>query len=206
MAFVPVENVAQVNLQYAAPNGQTVENIIYFLRSIAWTATALADLLEAVETAWEVNIRPQQSNQVALKNLVARDLTEEFGLQEERAIVPNLAGDQATAALPQNVSLAIKFTTPFVGRSFRGRIYQIGLYEAGVTGDFVGTSPAASMLLGWLDFAEDVEAAEDIVHVVVSRVSGGVQRTAGVATPVTGYGLTDTRVDTQRRRLPFEGS
>jgi len=51
----------------------------------------------------------------------------------------------------------------------------------------------------------DVAPSVGAELVVVSRYANGAPRAAGVATTVTSVGLTDFRVDTQRRRLIGEG-
>ena len=205
MPFIPVENTAQVNIRYESANQSILENVIYFLRVLAWTAEDLADLLDSVSAGWDNQMRGDVSTAISLLNLSARDLTTENGLYAELAIAQPHAGTHAGGVLPASVTWAVKFTTGFIGRSFRGRSYFVGLTEADVEGDFLQGTVGADILASYAAWMAGIENSEFVTHVVVSRYTNGFPRVAGLATPVTAYSFTDTRVDTQRRRLSGTG-
>lgn len=206
MTFVPVLNTVQTNLKFVGPNGQTVENILYWVRDTAWTVGDLADLAIAIATRWNAGPRAQTIASYALNSVYARDLTTENSAVYENFIVPPAAGTRAGNNMPANVTWAIKFSTGIAGRSFRGRNYLVGLAEAEITGDYISSTYGAAYLAAWSAMIAAVETDADVIHCVVSRYSNGVPRVAGLATPVISYGSADLRVDTQRRRLAESGA
>lgn len=181
---------------------------VFGVRKRAGGTLSIADLqiIAGAMVGWEDTVaQPGRSNGVRMTEIYVRALDEQNAPVWIQSINPPLVGGQASPALPFNVTLAVKFTTGFAGRSFRGRHYWIGLAEGQVTGDFV-ISTAADNIRGFLDTlrTQDLDAiGYDLV--ILSRQHNGVPRVTGVATTVTGVSLTDYRVDTQRRRLVGEG-
>jgi len=111
-------------------------------------------------------------------------------------------GGSANAPLPNNVTIAISFRTGFSGRSRRGRQYHIGLVESDVTNNAVGVLIAAELLAAYGGFFGDLQTAASCEHVIVSYCNNNAWRSSALITEVSSYVLTDTNVDTQRKRLP----
>jgi len=123
--------------------------------------------------------------------------------------VPTAGTDAAGGSqLPASASLAIKKSTGLLGRSGRGRWYwPIGSSGFLVDGNnvlpLVATNWAAALQL----FQDAVEATVHLPKMgIVSYFTGGVMRAAGQFEQITSWGASDTRVDSQRRRLAGRGS
>jgi hypothetical protein len=200
--YIPVANTAEVRLFYATPGG-VAENVLNFEKGSAWTAEELDALAATVRDAWETNISTVTSNATSLSTVVATDLSSETGPQATN--VAGIAGALSSVAMPQNVTLAIKFSTALRGRSFRGRMFFVGLTDGQIEGDQLTVGSLATLLTKVGDFFHDIEGSSGTPsHVVVSRCADGVWRTTGVTTPVTAYSA-DRTVDTMKKRLLGHG-
>jgi len=202
MAFVAVPNTVLVEMiHFNSTTVQYAENTLYFENSGGWDATSAGDLADALSDWWESTLGEQASPTWELSTIRVTDLSSATGFVVEH--FPGLTATGASAALPGNVTVAISFRTESRGRSYRGRNYFIGLGEGSVTNDTVNSGIVTALVDAYEALAASV-AALGAVHVVVSRVSGGVERETGVTTPVTAYRV-DSTVDSQRRRLAGRG-
>lgn len=206
MPFVPAANVIELVPNFR--NTQTLDvakNVLNFRKASG--AVTAADL-EAVELAylqWFIDLGNNEvSNQIQLIQTDARDLTSVNSFIDTNVMTPPVGGQRANAVLPMHTTLAFKLATGKAGRSFRGRLYFVGLYESAVTGDFVAVGVADAILTALNDLKADM-AAQGYEWVVVSRFANGLPRVNAVVTPITTISYVDLRVDTQRRRLAGEG-
>lgn len=201
MPFVPVSNTVEVTIK-CLYDQQLAENTLYFTHDAGAPSTAdIADLLATLESWFGTNLLSAASQDVQLFSLHGRDLTTSAGPQADRS--SGMTGVLLDPQLPNNDTLAISFRTGVAGRSFRGRNYIIGLTTAQVTRNIVNPDVLSILLAAYE--ALPTAVSPDWAHVVVSRKSGGLWRTEGVATPVASYVVTDNIVDSQRRRLPGRG-
>lgn len=199
MAFIPVPDVAFVDIRMNV-NGVPVSNGLYFrFPAGGITTTNLNDLVTNVETWWGAELAPLLSSDLTLDELIATDLTSANSFQIVKPSI--LAGTRAGVVLPLNVSWVVKFLTAQHGRSYRGRNYWPVLLEADVTNNTVSAVytvdivDAYTTLLGIYDLP-------DWSWGVVSKFSGGAPRASGLFTPIINVSATDDQVDTRRRRLP----
>lgn len=204
MPFVPVLNVAMVEFRYTW-NLQRVENTLYFQYPTQPENANLFDLTEALHTWWDTHLRPIQSNQVALTEIVATDLTEVDGTAYFRVSSPPENGENLAPALPNNVSFCVSFRTFKRGRSFRGRNYAIGMTENDATNSQVDGAYASSLQDAYSEIPAAINPV-DWVWVVVSRYTNGAPRAVGLSTAVATVALADGIIDSQRRRLPSRGT
>lgn len=204
MAFIPVPATAEFVLSFTGPNGNIMKNVLNIREAtlVDWTPTLLQGVIDLLQSWHSTTADTWQSNQVALTNILGRDLSAPDSYVVEENM--NQAGASATPVLPANVTFCVKALTGFAGRSFRGRLYWIGLYEGGVAGDFVADVTATGIVAAMNTLRTQLNT-QGMTPVVVSRVSNGVPRVTGVATDIISYSKTDNRVDTQRRRLVGEG-
>jgi len=221
LPFIPVEHTAEAVMKFTR-NGQQLRTVLHFKKGDAseFTSAELAVLGNGMNTAWVAHMRSTHDELTFYNGCTVQSLTAEDAGGVD---VPLTADTQGTGVsgtpLPNNVTAAIKKLTGLRGRSFRGRIYHIGIasgYLADVGHLSAGTVTA--YLNQWeLFFAEIHALAGAFVHVVVSRYSGvenvivggrykrqAIPRDAGVATPVTSLQM-DATLDSQRRRLPGRG-
>lgn len=112
-----------------------------------------------------------------------------------------------SGSLPADVAAAVKKTTGALGRSGRGRWYWPVGDKAWLATDSSLTAAAqAEMVAALAAFQAAVEGGTYPCEMgIVSYYSGKVLRPSGVFYQITGWGLTDPIVDSQRRRLPGRG-
>lgn len=204
MPFIPVANVAQVEMRYLW-DSQQVENTLYYQFAGSIAFADLVDLTEHLYDWWDTSLKPIQSAACALREVYARDISSEFGIAYARVSSPPEPGTNLSPTLPNNVTVAIGFRALQVGRSFRGRNYSVGMCEGDVTGNLIGGTYATDLQAAYSAMRASVQTI-DWLWGIVSRYSGGAPRVAGVFSPVAVLGFTDGIVDSQRRRLPTRGT
>lgn len=204
MAFQPVPNTAQVEVIFTS-NGSIVENVYHVEKPAPWSQPELQDLNEAFEDWWRINLAGHQPTTMVLQRIDSRDLTAESAPFDSRPCVGACAGTDVSAALPNNATLAVKWTTGLTGRSFRGRTYHIGLGEDKVVGDTVQDAHRLELQTAYNALRTALQQIDPTwVLVVVSRITNGVPRPSGVTTPIVAASVNGT-VDSQRRRLLTRG-
>jgi len=205
MAFIPVENTAQVRMQFLY-DGQHVENVYHVKSTGAWDVAGLQDLGDAFIDWWDTNLKAFMPTTGSLQQVVLRDLTTESGLAVERTTGLPLVGTNGSPQLPNNVTVAVKWSTGLAGRSFRGRTYHIGMPENSTVGNTVSAGPLDDLLAAY-DALIGIPPAVDAAYtlVVVSLFHNNAPRVAGVATDILDSSI-DPTIDSQRRRLPGRGT
>lgn len=202
MAFIPCPNVAMVELRYDYLN-QRAENTLYFA-GVTAPGFTLDVLATNIASWWTTNIKPLQSNVLSLVEIAVTDLSTATSPALSHTVGLPDAGAKATAAEPNNVSLAVTFATNARGRSSRGRNYVLGLCT-----DQVSNSGVSPTLIAQYVAAYTLLAASGFVPggtwSVLSRFTNKAPRSAGVHAPVTAVRVTDDTVDSMRRRLPGRG-
>lgn len=198
MPFQPVVNCAKVLLNWLSAQGNHAMNIIWIVDSTGpYTLARLGDML-AIISAWATaEWKPASSDSWELDTIVATDWSEENSITD--LVVPSVVGDVASENLAGFNTIAISLRTPFAGRSFRGRLYHVGLAEGQVNGEFLEPT-AGPILIGVYEQLRLDLIADNFQWVIASFVSEGVRRAEGVATPVTDIYLTDIALDTMRSR------
>jgi hypothetical protein len=204
MPFVPVPDTLQVELRMTYLE-QQVENTLYFQGTPDAEGGTLIDLANEVLLWWNAEVRPYLSNQLTLREIYVTDLSAvDASAYTFTPPTPLPVGGDTAAALPGNISLAVSFRTAKRGRSFRGRNFIVGLVEPAVTGNNVSNDFANGMQDAYGALLSGSIAA-DWTWGVVSRYTNKLPRATGIFTPITAAIVTDTVVDSQRRRLPGRG-
>lgn len=203
MAFIPIANCIKAELRLSWDT-QEVENVFHFITPGAVTPGDLAAVAEGVEDWWMTNVRPQVPTTVIYRETYATDQSSATGGTFTASGASGSAGTDTGVSLPNNVTIAVSFRTAFRGRSYRGRVYHIGLQESQVTNNTV-VSSTISGLASW--YSELMTAANfgGCVLAVASRYLNNAPRVLGVATEVIDVVVADNVVDSQRRRLPGRG-
>lgn len=200
MVFAPAPGVAQINAVYATPGG-TAENIyhVHHNDSTAWTAAQLL-ALEATFQTWEgATAKPHRTAAVALIALHGRDLTTENGpvADTSTSVVGTLPG----AALPDNVTIAIKKNTGLAGRGFRGRQYWIGVSQGKQTNDGYDGTETTAIANALNSLLSTINAVTNQTMCILHSRHNGVDLDPRVPVAITAFTATDTTLDSQRRRL-----
>lgn len=198
MPFVSFANTALVELVYQC-NSVVCENTLYFRGGTPWSTSSLNDLGTAVWSWWSSQLKPLQGATLQLTEIKCRDMSTQFGAYGGYVPVSGNVGTRVSPTLPNNVTVAIKFTTTLVGRRNRGRNFFVGLCEDQVGVNNVNTADAAAIVSAYEELL--VTAWPNSAnHVVASRATAEAPSWTGVTTLITGYSV-DPRIDTQRRRL-----
>lgn len=207
MPFQRVIDCAMAELIYDQFD-QTVENTLYFKDNSGTTLSTVAglsSLLAALDAWWAGEIMPLQPTSVTLREIVVTWLDVETGPQSTLPVAD--PGTDASPALPSNDTICVSFRTADIGRSHRGRNYFIGLKEDEVTGNTLQASTLADITLAYAALPDYIttEFGTDVEWCVASRFHDGVERTAGITTPITSVLIVDDSIDSQRRRLTGRG-
>jgi len=210
MPFVPLENGVRVEFVYNQ-DGQIVENVQYAQFTSVPDASDMAALGLELAGWWSSDMSGNVSNTVHLVLIRIKGLTTDSEPAIEYTTGLPLTGAQSGVALPNNVTLAIKFNTGLAGRSFRGRNYFVGLTEAHLVSQNTVSPATITALVGSYNNLIDAYEAASFLLVVASFFHGvdvdgnPIPRAAGIGTVVTGFTI-DSVIDSQRRRLPNRGT
>ncbi len=199
MAFIPLPAGIRVAVEYTL-DGKPVVNIYHISDDNPITQIRL-DLVAAIFVNWwDTYLYLRMSNQIALVSVTATDVSVANGGQSIDAPVSPIPGDGVLAAATSQTALVVSLRTPKTGRSFRGRSYLAGLTRSEFTDNDVTTTFATNVAADFLELISDLNT-NNFNLIVASYQEDGAPRTTGVATNVTTL-IVNTRVDTQRRRIP----
>lgn len=211
--FIPVANVAQCQLIYNQ-NGQIIENVINVQKGSPFSAADLTTLVNTIDT-WDNTTSTGGKNvrngNCLLQRIHARALDTESSPVVDYVLPASRGGlINGAQALPNNVTFALTLQTGLAGRSFRGRIYLVGLASGQTTGGAnasnMTVSAATLIVTCYTALKTAIEGIGAGYHiVVVSYRTGLAWRTSGVATPIINFSYADLNLDSQRRRLPGRG-
>jgi len=198
----PADGVTRAVLQFRYDT-QVCANVLHFVAADGVDAPDPTELASRLVAKWKAQLQPFMPATVILDRVIVTDLSASGPPPVEFTTGLPAAGSGGTIQLPNNVTLAFTLRTAFRGRSFRGRVYHVGISEAAVTGNVMSGSAldqALAFYTGLIALAGDVG---EPIHklVVLSYFTGGAVRPSPVATPVTSIS-TDGVIDSQRRRLP----
>lgn len=199
MAFIPVPNTVLVSLGFIN-QGKTGSNNIHFTQGAPWTLADMALLATEIENWIAAFPIANAHTSFSWQDYRIVDLETANSPVIEDSFPSVVTGIETSNPMPNNVAFVITMRTVQRGRSFRGRVYQSGLAEAHVLGNLV-TTTYANAILNWWDNTITFATPADAALAVVSRYSNNAPRPSGIATPVISMDM-NTRVDTQRRRMP----
>lgn len=210
MPFIPAENTARFELVYSQ-NGQIVENVFHIAFGGSIDPTMLEDMAAVLKTWWDTEIKAIASTTVSLNVIKARDLTTEAGSAIEYTTGLPILGTNTSQAMPNNSTLAVKWSTGLAGRSFRGRTYHVGMTANQlVDNNHLSSAAQVEFSTRYNNLVSSVETAG--ANLVVASFYHGVDvdkkpipRTAAVITNIDNAVINAT-LDSQRRRLPERGS
>lgn len=195
----PAPNVVQLVAQYGMGT-EIAENVMHFTSGAAPTTTTMNALIDAYiawETAQGSQIRP---NVVGLNRLVATDLTTPTGPVVDRQVLPVISGVGVGQMCPNNVTVAVAVRTAKRGRSYRGRIYHIGVPVSHCVGSQLLAAERTDYVTRYsLLLALGVAPIFNLG--VLSRQQNGNKINPAIFTPATSITI-DINLDSQRRRLP----
>lgn len=199
MALPPVPNGLRITLEYTL-NGKVVVNVYYAIKSTPIVTVDLTNVATAVLQWWRTFLKGGLSQDIALTKIRVQDVSVPDGGYIEQVVTSNNTGSVASQAMPNNVALVVSLQSGLSGRSRRGRTYVPGLPENEVSGSYVGQT----FLQGFIDAYVELATALQLQLcslAIVSFYGNGAPRAVPQITLVTRV-AANTRIDTQRRRLP----
>lgn len=198
--FIPTPGTCQLNAFYECA-GKIAQNVFHFSNggSGAWDVshmTTLKGLFDAWETSYGRDLR---TTNTGLHRVKVLDLSVDGGAVLDQA--SSIEGTHAGDLRAQSNTIALKANTGFSGRSNRGRTFWIGMPDTFQSNGEVSTGfiDAAIIAMNALIAAAEGNATP---LVVLSLRHANAWRTAGAIKIVQDYSVTDSFVDSQRRRLP----
>jgi hypothetical protein len=141
---------------------------------------------------------------LSLVGVRSTDLTTVSSPVDDYVLPTPIIGTWTGGVVPANVAICATKYTAGRGRSYRGRMYLPGMPDSQVAGSYL-TSAHLSIVNNNLAFllSYTVDGAVTPL-VVVSRFHDLAPRGTALVNPVTAI-TANTRVDSQRRRLPGVG-
>lgn len=180
--------------------GEITENVFNYSTGAAPTVATMNNLIDAY-IAWETaHGAHMRASTTGLQRVTATDLSTETAPVVDRQVLPEIDGLDTAAQAPNNVTLAFAVRTPLRGRSYRGRIYHIGMaQDMYVENLMVNTTLTAFVTAYSLLLSLGVAP---IFHLgVLSRYHDKVRLDTCVWTQATAI-TANQQLDSQRRRLP----
>lgn len=203
MAFQPVVDTVEIDIIYTQ-NGEPVQNVFYAELPGGYVLADLVALAGVIDAQVQGTWKTQQNTDTIYIRTEVRGL----------AVVNDLTASDNTntgpgvhigGSSPNNVTLAVKKASGLTGRSARGRTYWIGCARAELLGSdenrFV-SAYVASLVAAVDSIRSSINGTPLWVPVLVSRFTAGLPRASGKTFPWVSTVSVDTRVDTQRGRLP----
>lgn len=204
MAFIPAPSICQAELIYAFDT-QVCEIVLHFEPTTALTPTKMTELGAYLVAWWNTNLKTLTPPQASLTAIKLTDLTTNIAPVVNYGVGLPIVGTNASPSLPNNCAMVITKRTLLRGRSYRGRIYHIGLNEAAVTTNTVLSTYVTSCLVAYNILLSFVTASATWDMVVVSRFENNAPRVTADSNQVVSLDC-DGVVDSQRRRLPKRGA
>ncbi len=203
MAFQPVLDCVEIDMIFTQ-NGVTCQNVFYGKLPGGYLLADLVALAAQIDVNWQGNWRTEQPSEVEYVRTEVRGLAVENDLiaTDDSSANP---GTHIGDTLPNNVTFAIKKESGLTGRSARGRTYWIGIPATELVAADENQLEAAYIALLVANIGTvrtSISAVGLWEPVLVSRFSGGVPRSPTVTFPWISETNVDTRIDTQRGRLP----
>jgi hypothetical protein len=183
--------------------GQQVESVFHVDSGDPWTVDHLTSMAQLFKDWWNGHIKTIEIEDVSLNSILATDLSTETGASIEYTTGMPIPGTGSGTALPNNVALAIHWSSGLRGRSYNGRTYHFGLVASMVVGSTMYGPSLTAIEAAYQALLTAVNATADNLC-VLSRYHNKAKRTEGIGTEILSLSI-DATVDSQRRRLPGRG-
>lgn len=202
MAFIPVFNAQEGIIVYRLDT-QRIINTLWFRQPNGPTAESLDATLTVLKQLW-YSLAGHLSDHLTIERVEAHDRTQQGGQFVLSTTFNVTSGALTGEVTPNNVAACVSFGTGFGNRSARGRNYVAGIPTAMVASNTLDASWIASIRNAY-DAVRGVAFSNGMTWCVASKYHNGVPRVLGTMVEITGVTM-DSRVDSQRRRLPGYGT
>lgn len=197
MTFQPAPSIVQATIEGRA-DGQLTINDLYFFATGAITAPGLNALATALANWINTSLAPLLSRDWTSSRVRVFDLTTPTGLQAE--LTSAVVGGVDVEAAPNNVAACISLRTAQRGRSGRGRNFIPGIPNSVITLNTLDPTFIGDLIIAYLTLVGAGSFSPGWELVVLSRVTGGVKRAAGIGIPVTDIVMVGNSVRSMRSR------
>jgi hypothetical protein len=136
-----------------------------------------------------------------LERIRLRNISTQNGMVLDYTTGLPLVGTGSPAPTPNNVSFSLKKNTGLAGKSYRGRVYLLGLTEVAVNGNFLDAAVANLFVDAFNEALILVGAEDTYAMALVSKYTGNNPRSSALVSNVTSFSYSDLRIDTRRDRL-----
>lgn len=204
--FIPFPQGASCEL-IGYCNSNFVENIFHVEHLVHdFTAYDLL-VLRNIAIAWVTNYYSYAySNSCFIVRIRSKSLHSQTGPVDDYELPVPIGGQVSEAPLPNNVTFCSKLLTGLIGRSQRGRWYSIGMCSVQTDGNDASAAYASGMRASLEALRTAIPAdANPMRMVVASYRTNKAWRSVVSSHPVTEISITDTHLDSQRRRLTGRG-
>lgn len=202
MPFIPIPNTAEVAVR-CLQDGQAVANVWHVRYQGEPTNTIMTTIASTTILAWQDLLRGTISSTVTLVEVSVVDQSVFGGVAALLAPASNNTGTNASPPMPNPTTISVKKNTGRAGRSFRGRIYHVGLCDNQIDANRLLPTAVTAIASAYNGFIARYVAI-NCEWVVASLQTNNAPRTVGLVTPITGLSV-DPVVDNQRRRAPGRG-
>lgn len=202
--FVPFNNTIKLEALFLYDN-QYVENVHNFIVDETPNLDTAISLAEAYKAWWNDRLKAQMPNNLSLNVIKCSIMENANDPAVEYTTGLPLVGSIGATTLPNNCTVAVKWTTGFRGRSYQGRTYHIGIKNSDAGASRITGAFQTILLTAYSDLMTLTVDVGPARLGIASRVAGKVVRNIGVITPVENV-FVDTTIDSQRRRLPGRGA
>lgn len=203
MAFQAVPDTAEIDMIFTM-NGVAAQNVFYAELSGGYVKADLEALAAQIDLQWDGTWKVNQPAEVSYLRTEVRGLALENDLVVTDATSAGV-GTHIGNITPNNVTFAIKKESGLSGRSARGRTYWIGIPtgELLIADENQLKSAYITLIVDAVDdIRQGIVALTGWQPVLVSRFQNSAKRSVGVTFPWISSINVDTRIDTQRGRLP----
>jgi len=204
MLFVPVANSAEHHLMFHY-HGEVCQNVFHTHKGDPYETVDLIAAATVFKDWWLEWMQARLPTQLTFDRIESFSL-EAFNAPSSTVIedLPAAGTNSSAIPLPNNVTFAVKWITGLRGRSYRGRTFSLGVTEDQRSGNSLQPTALTGYLIAYGALITALDVAGHPLA-VVSKVTLGSPRVAGIATEIIGLSIDDT-LDSQRRRLPGRGS
>lgn len=202
--FIPAPQVARAEIVFQY-GGQVVENVYHFKADSPIDLASLSTLAGALATWWHDNFPGYFVSGNKMLKVITTALDDQYAPQFVFAPSSGYEGTVLTASqLPGNCTAAVTLYTAKRGRSYRGRIFHVGLLEAHVTDNYVNGLMAIELFEKYHKLIEEPFGVNGWTLGVLSYYTEGAWRMTADFNACTSIVFSDL-IDNQRRRLTGRG-
>ncbi len=200
MAFQAVPDTVEVTIVWSQ-NLENLTNTFHAKKAGGYVQADLTTLAAAVDTLVASDILPVTCQDCLYVRTEVRGLAVENDLFAQNGASSG-SGGVLVEGVPNNVTISLKKTSGFTGRSARGRWYFCGMSVNDLeTNENQVKQTAVDGYVAAIEVLRGGVLAGAFVPVIVSRFTGGALRAVGVTFNWLSTTAVNINVDSQRNRL-----